>query len=84
MGEAAIQDNDVPMRENPKQFLCRMEGKRVNVVLKWGQCYEGRFVSSDNYFNILLEECVENNVGCVCEIGEVSIRCNNIKSVHEL
>ncbi|KAH9411620.1 putative small nuclear ribonucleoprotein [Ordospora pajunii] len=84
MDGAAAEDGDVPVRENPKQFLCRMKGKRVCVVLKWGQCYEGVLVSSDNYFNILLEECVEKDAECACEIGEVSIRCNNIKSVHEL
>lgn len=72
-----------PVRENPKQFLLRMQGRGVSVELKWGQTYEGRLVCADNYFNILLEECCEVENGMRTELGEVSIRCNNIKSIWE-
>lgn len=73
-----------PSRENPKQFLLRMQSKRVLVALKWGQSYEGSLVCSDNYFNVLLDECFEIDNGIRMRIGEVSIRCNNIKSITEM
>ncbi|KAG5859888.1 Sm protein F [Encephalitozoon hellem] len=72
-----------PPKENPKQFLQRMKGKSVVVSLKWGQSYEGVLVTSDNYFNILLDKCIEKDGEASMEVGEVSIRCNNIKSISE-
>lgn len=72
-----------PARENPKQFLLRMRDKRVSVTLKWGQVYEGCLVSSDNYFNILLRKCVEIDGEARNEVGDVSIRCNNVRTISE-
>lgn len=76
-------DGERPLRENPKQFLQRMKDRRVRVVLKWGQEYKGVFVASDNYFNVLLDRCTERDGESAAEIGEVSIRCNNIRSISE-
>ncbi|CAD25266.1 SMALL NUCLEAR RIBONUCLEOPROTEIN F [Encephalitozoon cuniculi GB-M1] len=73
-----------PARENPKQFLQRMKNRSVRVALKWGQVYEGTLVASDNYFNILLDECTEREGEASVKIGEVSIRCNNIKRICEV
>jgi small nuclear ribonucleoprotein F len=75
---------DRPKMENPKQFLARLQDKRVLVVLKWGPEYEGRLKSTDNYFNVLLSECVERNGEEDSKVGEVSIRCNNIKMIAEM
>ncbi|AFN82841.1 small nuclear ribonucleoprotein F [Encephalitozoon romaleae SJ-2008] len=72
-----------PPKENPKQFLQRMKNRNVSVCLKWGQVYEGVLVTSDNYFNVLLDECVEKEGETSTKVGEVSIRCNNIKSISE-
>lgn len=72
-----------PSKENPKQFLQRMKNRNVAISLKWGQVYEGVLVTSDNYFNILLDKCVEKEGETSMEVGEVSIRCNNIKSISE-
>ncbi|ADM11364.1 small nuclear ribonucleoprotein F [Encephalitozoon intestinalis ATCC 50506] len=72
-----------PSRENPKQFLHRIRDKNVSVTLKWGQVYEGVLVTSDNYFNILLDKCIEKDGESEAMVGEVTIRCNNIKSIAE-
>lgn len=70
-------------RENPKQFLSRLVHKKVKVVLKWGLTYEGILLSSDNYFNILLDDCYESDDNNKSNIGQVSIRCNNVKMIVE-
>jgi small nuclear ribonucleoprotein F len=73
-----------PETENPKQFLARLQGRKVLVTLKWGAEYEGYLRSTDNYFNILLSECVERSGEGASKVGDVSIRCNNIKMIAEV
>lgn len=73
-----------PDLENPKQFLQRVMGLRVEVVLKWGQSYNGVLASVDDYFNILLGDAVEKVGGCVTgPVGRVLIRCNNVFLIKE-
>jgi len=54
------------------------------IKLKWGIEYRGTLISSDSYLNIRLinsEEWAKNkNIGY---LGEVLIRCNNIKYISE-
>jgi small nuclear ribonucleoprotein F len=61
-----------------------LEGHRVLIKLKWGIEYRGTLISSDSYLNIRLinsEEWAKNkNIGY---LGEVLIRCNNIKYISE-
>lgn len=68
-----------PELENPKQFLLRKVNGKVEVVLKWGQSYEGVLVCADDYFNILLDHAVEKVDGTVSgDVGKILIRCNNV------
>lgn len=78
-----------PMRESshmetPNQFLCRMAGERVRVVLKWGTVYEGEYVCTDRYMNLVLKSAVEIRDGGREDVGDTCIRCNNIKIVEEM
>ncbi|KAL0263902.1 UNVERIFIED_CONTAM: hypothetical protein PYX00_011028 [Menopon gallinae] len=74
-----------PEFENPKQFLLRKVNRKVEVVLKWGQSYEGVLVCTDDYFNILLEHAVEKIDGTVAgDVGKILIRCNNIFLVKDV
>lgn len=70
--------------ENPKQFLLRKINSKIEVILKWGQSYEGTLVSTDDYFNILLAnatEKVDNEV--IGKLNKILIRCNNISVIRE-
>ncbi|KAJ1464971.1 small nuclear ribonucleoprotein F [Baffinella frigidus] len=69
---------------SPKKFLKSLEGHRVLIKLKWGMQYRGNVVSSDSYLNIRLrdtEEWVKNEK--IGFLGEVLIRCNNIKYISD-
>jgi small nuclear ribonucleoprotein (snRNP)-like protein len=71
-------------QENPKQFLTRLNNKKVRVYLKWGQYYEGLLLEYDNYFNIVLTDCKEYENENFSELGKTFIRCNNIKIIQEI
>jgi small nuclear ribonucleoprotein F len=69
---------------SPKNFLKTLEGRRVLIKLKWGMEYRGNVVSSDSYLNIRLtdtEEWVKNEK--IGFLGDVLIRCNNIKYISD-
>ncbi|KFM61279.1 putative small nuclear ribonucleoprotein F, partial [Stegodyphus mimosarum] len=69
---------------NPKPFLTSLTGKRVCVKLKWGMEYIGILVTSDQYMNLELGNCIELlEDQTISKIGEISIRCNNIVYVRE-
>ena len=87
------------MIENPKQFLLRRIGKKVQIKLKWNQIYKGILKSVDDYFNILIEDAKEidftnhknNHIDnekskdliVDAFVGNILIRCNNIKMIYE-
>lgn len=74
-----------PELENPKQFLLRKVNCKVEVVLKWGQSYEGVLICADDYFNILLDHAVEKVDGVVSgDVGKILIRCNNVFLVKDV
>jgi len=78
--------NKIPYNStiSPKKYLKSLEGNRVLIKLKWGIEYRGILVSSDSYLNIRLtnsEEWTKNEY--IGFLGEVLIRCNNIKYISE-
>lgn len=70
--------------ENPKQFLKRLESKKVRVFTKWGFYYEGTLQQIDKYFNLIIIDCIEYNNNVQINLGRALIRCNNVKIVQEI
>lgn len=70
-----------PEGETPGQFLDRLRGTGVRVVLKWGTVYEGSLVCVDRYMNIVLKDAYEIKGAGREGIGDTCIRCNNIKTI---
>ena len=70
------------MRETPKQFLERLRGSRVRILLKWDTEYRGVLCSTDGYMNVVLRDATEHPDGK--ELGDTCIRCNNIKIIEEI
>ena len=74
----------------PAAFLADLVGHRVVVKSKWGPQFEATLISTDNYMNVHLKDCIEHVSGAsepnaggddeegVSVLGEVLIRCNNI------
>ncbi|CAI4885680.1 AFH_G0023230.mRNA.1.CDS.1 [Saccharomyces cerevisiae] len=65
---------------NPKPFLKGLVNHRVGVKLKFNSTeYRGTLVSTDNYFNLQLNEAEEFVAGVSHgTLGEIFIRCNNV------
>lgn len=84
MEKAVSKNTEGPEFENPKQFLLRKINSRVEVLLKWGQSYEGVLASVDDYFNVLLSKAVEKVDNEVTgELSAILIRCNNVYIIRE-
>ncbi|AHY78335.1 AQG_2a_G0057660.mRNA.1.CDS.1 [Saccharomyces cerevisiae] len=71
---------------NPKPFLKGLVNHRVGVKLKFNSTeYRGTLVSTDNYFNLQLNEAEEFVAGVSHgTLGEIFIRCNNVLYIREL
>ncbi|CAI1786389.1 hypothetical protein SEUBUCD646_0P04420 [Saccharomyces eubayanus] len=84
MSEAS--DSNVMQPVNPKPFLKGLVNHRVGVKLKFNNTeYRGTLVSTDNYFNLQLEDTEEFVAGVSHGVlGEIFIRCNNVLYVRQL
>lgn len=84
-GRSVKEKHRHPELENPKQFFLRKINGKVEVILKWGQSYEGVLISTDDYFNILLDHAIEKVDGTVSgDVGKILIRCNNVFLVKDV
>lgn len=70
-------------RETPLEFLSRVTGSTVRVVLKWGTVYEGVLDAHDPYMNVVLRQAAEIGDFEDRPEGDILIRCNNIKAIEE-
>jgi small nuclear ribonucleoprotein F len=70
---------------SPRSFVKTLIGQTIVVKLKWNMEYRGRLISSDSYLNIRLSQAEEwlerEKVGY---LGDMVIRCNNIKYISKL
>lgn len=70
--------------ETPKQFLKRLVGHDVQITLKWGEILKGTLECADEYMNVILSNTYETKNKIKERIGDVCIRCNNIKMIEEI
>lgn len=70
-------------RETPNKFLSRLIGQPVIVTLKWGYVYKGVLECTDKYMNVVLRKACEVREDHEGEIGDICVRCNNIKMISE-
>ncbi|MHA1541910.1 MAG: LSM domain-containing protein [Candidatus Hodarchaeales archaeon] len=64
---------------NPLQTLEKAIGKNIKVTLKSNQSYSGRLKITDQYMNLILENCSEMEDGKITKrYGSAFLRGNNI------
>ena len=64
---------------NPLQTLEKAIGKNITVTLKSNQSYSGRLKITDQYMNLILENCSEMEDGKITKRdGSAFLRGNNI------
>ena len=64
---------------NPLQTLEKSVGKNIIVTLKSNQSYSGRLKITDQYMNLILENCSEMEDGKITKrYGSAFLRGNNI------
>ena len=64
---------------NPLQTLEKSIGKNIKVTLKSNQSYSGRLKITDQYMNLILENCSEMEDGKITKrYGSAFLRGNNI------
>ena len=64
---------------NPLQTLEKSIGKNITVTLKSNQSYSGRLKITDQYMNLVLEDCSEMEDGKISKrYGRAFLRGNNI------
>ena len=64
---------------NPLQKLEKAIGKNITVTLKSNQSYTGRLKVTDQYMNLILENCSEMEDGKITKrYGRAFLRGNNI------
>lgn len=71
---------------NPKPFVKDLVGNKVIVKLKFNNTsYKGQLESTDNYFNIRLNDAEEIVDGKSTQLGnDLFIRCNNVLYIQEI
>ncbi len=64
---------------NPLQTLEKAVGKNITIMLKSNQSYTGRLKITDQYMNLILENCSEMEAGKITKrYGRAFLRGNNI------
>ena len=64
---------------NPLQTLEKAVGKTIKVTLKSTQSFTGRLKITDQYMNLILENCSEMHEGKITKrYGRAFLRGNNI------
>ncbi|KAI5152370.1 small nuclear ribonucleoprotein F [Enteropsectra breve] len=70
-------------KERPMEFIAGLLNCHIKVELKWGQKYIGKLTSFDDYLNIVLADACEESEEGKVNLGEIIIRCNNIKTIQK-